>query len=85
MTLNEWMAALSDELGLDNEQLGPDDMHTVLDLARDVAHLVQRPAAPLTAYLVGLAVGRGGTLSAVGAKATALAQGLEAGKDPDQN
>ena len=31
----------------------------VLDLARDVAHQVLRPGAPVTAYLLGLAVGRG--------------------------
>jgi len=30
----------------------------VLDLARDVAHGVARPAAPLTAYLLGVAAGR---------------------------
>ncbi len=30
----------------------------VLDLARDVAHDVARPAAPLTTFLVGLAAGR---------------------------
>lgn len=35
------------------------DRTAVLDLARDVAHGVARPAAPLTAYLVGVAVGRG--------------------------
>ena len=29
----------------------------VLDLVRDVAHQVNRPAAPLTAFLVGLAHG----------------------------
>ena len=31
----------------------------LLDMARDVAHGVLRPAAPLTAYLLGVAVGRG--------------------------
>ncbi|MGH3781916.1 MAG: DUF6457 domain-containing protein, partial [Pseudonocardiaceae bacterium] len=30
----------------------------VLDMSRDVAHGVARPAAPLTAYLLGLAAGR---------------------------
>ncbi|MEP6461886.1 MAG: DUF6457 domain-containing protein [Frankiaceae bacterium] len=37
----------------------PADRDLVLDLARDVAHGVARPAAPLTTYLVGIAVGRG--------------------------
>lgn len=39
--------------------LGPLDARLVLDLARDVAHGVARPAAPLSAYLLGVAVGRG--------------------------
>ena len=41
----------------------------MLDVARDVAHGVARPAAPLTAYLLGLAVGRAGD----GAAAVGLA------------
>ena len=42
-------------------QLDPSvvDRQLVLDLARDVAHRVLRPGAPLTAYLLGVAVGRG--------------------------
>lgn len=55
-TLDEWAAAVCGELGLDPAGLDP---RLVLDLARDVAHGVARPAAPLTAYLLGVAVGRG--------------------------
>jgi hypothetical protein len=36
------------------------DHDLVLDVARDVAHGVARTAAPLTTYLLGLAVGRSG-------------------------
>ncbi|OUE20987.1 hypothetical protein BFL36_11225 [Clavibacter michiganensis] len=36
------------------------DVSLVLDLARDAAHGVARPAAPLTTFLLGLAVGRAG-------------------------
>lgn len=37
-------------------------LSTVLDLARDAAHAVERPAAPLTTFLVGYAAARrGGT------------------------
>lgn len=50
MTLPEWVAVVCEELGID-----PPDMKLVLDFARDVAHRVDRPAAPLTALLVGLA------------------------------
>jgi hypothetical protein len=53
-TLDDWTDAVSDALGL-----GPVDTALVLDLAREVAHGVTRPAAPLSAYLLGLAVGRG--------------------------
>ena len=55
-TLDEWAAAVCAELGLDPAAL---DLRLVLDLARDVAHGVARPAAPLTAYLLGVAVGQG--------------------------
>ena len=58
-TLEEWTAAVCAELGLDPASA---DVATVLDLARDAAHGVARPAAPLTAYLVGVAVGQGMTL-----------------------
>lgn len=55
-TLDEWAAEVCGELGLDPASL---DTRLVLDLARDVAHGVARPAAPLTAYLLGVAVGQG--------------------------
>lgn len=52
------------DLGLD---VSPADIRgPVLDLARDVAHGVARPAAPLTTFLLGLAAGqRGGDQAAV--------------------
>jgi hypothetical protein len=53
--MNEWMNAVSDALALPKDV----DARTVLDLARDVAHGVERPAAPVTTYLVGVAVGAG--------------------------
>lgn len=53
-TLDQWTAAVCADLGVDRP-----DAKAILDLARDVAHAVDRPAAPLTAYLVGVAVGRG--------------------------
>jgi Domain of unknown function (DUF6457) len=61
-TLEEWTAAVRAGLGLDPGPLSTAETKSVLDLARDVAHAVDRPAAPLTAYLLGLAVGRGLTL-----------------------
>jgi hypothetical protein len=47
----------------------------VLDVARDVAHEVNRPAAPLTAYLLGMAVGRGLSLPEAADRIRALAAG----------
>lgn len=55
-TLDRWTEAACAELGLTPAQV---PARMVLDLARDVAHQVERPAAPLTAFLLGLAVGQG--------------------------
>jgi hypothetical protein len=61
--LDDWVADAAAALGLDASAL---DVPGVLELARDVAHGVARPAAPVTAFLVGLAAGRaGGDASAV--------------------
>jgi hypothetical protein len=58
MTLAEWTAELSSALGVDLD-LEIDD---VLDIARDAAHQIERPAAPLTTFLIGYAAAlRGGT------------------------
>ncbi|WP_433501027.1 DUF6457 domain-containing protein [Sphaerimonospora sp. CA-214678] len=54
--LEEWTALVCRELGVDPALL---DRAAVLDLTKDVAHGVARPAAPLTAYLLGLAQGAG--------------------------
>ncbi|REF01031.1 DUF6457 domain-containing protein [Thermomonospora umbrina] len=72
--LEDWIEAVCLELGLDRDRL---DRDLVLDLARDVAHGVARPAAPLTAYLLGLAVGRGDAARDAAARITELAQGWE--------
>jgi hypothetical protein len=73
MTLDEWVAEVSDRLGI-----GPVDTMAVLDLARDVAHGVARPAAPLTCLLVGLAAGSADDLDRVIEQVRAL---LPAGDD----
>jgi molybdopterin-guanine dinucleotide biosynthesis protein A len=49
--LDEWISAVKDELGIDLDV----DTKALLDLARDAAHGVARPAAPLTTFLVGYA------------------------------
>ncbi|GKQ38746.1 molybdenum cofactor guanylyltransferase [Streptomyces sp. A012304] len=52
--LDEWISAVKDELGIDLDV----DTGALLDLARDAAHGVARPAAPLTTFLVGYAAAR---------------------------
>lgn len=72
-TLAEWAVAAGRALGLDPTE-GDTSQELVLDLARVVAHQVTRPAAPVTAYLLGLAVGRGADPEAAAATLTALAR-----------
>ena len=71
MNLNEWTEAACAELGLDAADA---NVKLVLDLARDVAHNVVRPGAPVSAYLLGLAVGRGADPADAAARLTALAE-----------
>jgi hypothetical protein len=60
VTLVEWAEAVRRELELTGtEPLGKEDVDRVLDLAKDAAHSVARPAAPLTTDLLGIAVGQG--------------------------
>jgi hypothetical protein len=66
--LDDWAATASQALGV---SIGPDDVAAILDLARDAAHGIARPAAPLTAYLAGVAVGQGRPLSSAVAALTA--------------
>ncbi|WP_328318579.1 DUF6457 domain-containing protein [Streptomyces sp. NBC_00388] len=52
--LDEWITAVKAELGIDLNV----DTGVLLDLARDAAHGVARPAAPLTTFLVGYAAAK---------------------------
>lgn len=56
--LREWSEAVIRELDLTGAVDPAAAQPLVLDLAKDVAHGVARPAAPLTTYLLGVAVGR---------------------------
>ena len=69
-TLDRWTQAACAELGLDPAQV---PARVVLDLARDAAHQVDRPAAPLTAFMLGLAVGGGQSLDQAAHQLTDLA------------
>ncbi|MGP9019866.1 NTP transferase domain-containing protein [Streptomyces sp. BR1] len=71
--LDEWITAVKNELGIDLDV----DTGVLLDLARDAAHGVARPAAPLTTFLVGYAAakagGEGTDVAEAARKAAALA------------
>ncbi|MDG9718450.1 NTP transferase domain-containing protein [Streptomyces sp. DH24] len=71
--LDEWISAVKDELGIDLDV----DTGALLDLARDAAHGVARPAAPLTTFLVGYAAAQSGggpeAVAEAARKAAALA------------
>ncbi|HEX4818402.1 MAG TPA: NTP transferase domain-containing protein [Nonomuraea sp.] len=69
--LNEWTALACKELGIDPAAV---DRDQILDLTKEVAHGVARPAAPLTAYLLGLAQGSGSAPDDAVAKLTTLAK-----------
>jgi hypothetical protein len=70
-SLDRWAAAASAELGI--EPPG-DFIKKVLDLARVAAHRVDRPAAPVTAFLLGIAVGQGRPLPESARQLQGLAQ-----------
>lgn len=53
--LQEWVREVGEVLGIDGDGAQDD----LLDAARVVAHTVERRAAPLTTYLIGVAVGSG--------------------------
>lgn len=69
--LDEWVAEVRAALELTPAH--PEEHKLVLDIARDVAHGVLRPAAPVSAYLLGLAVGRGADPAASAAAISELA------------
>jgi hypothetical protein len=77
--LDAWLHELAAALGLEATEV---DQNLILDVARDAAHNVARPAAPITTFLVGLAAGlHGGSPDEVRA-AAATAQRLAAARTP---
>lgn len=77
MNLHDWIDELCDVLDVETEV----DEALVLDLARAAAHNVERPAAPVTTYLLGLAAGSRRadpeTIELLAGKAQALAEGWD--------
>ena len=71
MTLDEWAALAAGELGVERPDAAAQRL--VLDVAREVAHHTLRPGAPLSTYLIGVAVGRGASLEEAARAVTAAA------------
>jgi molybdopterin-guanine dinucleotide biosynthesis protein A len=71
-TLASWVDVVVAELGLTADG----DIDSVLGLARDAAHNLDRPAAPLTTYLLGYAAASGGLDRAQVAELAARLGGL---------
>ena len=74
--LDAWAAALRERFGPAPEDLS---IPLILDLARDVAVGVARPAAPFSAFVAGLVAGRAGGSPADTADAVAAISELAAG------
>lgn len=70
--LSDWTDRVVAELELP-ETMDEATLRLILDVARDAAHGVARPAAPLTTYLLGIAVGRGADPATAAQQITALA------------
>jgi len=83
-TLDDWTDAVVSELGVADLVDGR-TRDLVLDMTKDVAHGVARPAAPLTAYLMGLAAGRAGSgeeAAGYAARISAMALAWENPEEP---
>lgn len=81
-TLDNWIAVASAELGVDPAAV---DVRLILDLARDVAHQVDRPAAPVTAFLLGLAASAGIPANDAAARLDRLAAAWAADRAADDS
>jgi Domain of unknown function (DUF6457) len=69
--MQEWVDAVSAALGVDVAT----DIDAILDVARDAAHNVDRPAAPVTTYLLGAGVAAGADPAQAAAVVSELALG----------
>lgn len=71
--LAAWVEVASNDLNLTDTEV---DIDAVLGLARDAAHHVERPAAPLSTYLLGYAAAKGSLSRAEVAELAARLGGL---------
>ena len=76
--IDKWVDEVAAALGVDLEV----DINDLLDLARDAAHSIARPAAPLTTFLVGYAAAQHGGGPAAVQEAAATVRTLLAEPPP---
>jgi hypothetical protein len=81
VTLDEWGSAAAAELGVDAPS--GEDRRLVLDVAREVAHNVVRPGAPLATFLLGYAVARGASITEAAEILVNLARRVDAAGTAD--
>jgi hypothetical protein len=83
VNLHDWIDELMDALEVE----GDIDEGLVLDVARQAAHRVERPAAPISTFLLGFAAGRAGAdpseVEELAGRVLDLAERWEGGEDLD--
>jgi hypothetical protein len=80
---DSWLREAAEELGRPELALSAGQQAALLDLARVAAHSVARPAAPLTTFLAGYALGIGGGLDGLDSVVSALRAAAEAHEPPE--
>ncbi len=82
-TMDDWIEGMKSEFGLDLDV----DFREMLDVTKAAAHHVARPAAPVTAFLVGYAAAQAGggadAVRDVCRRTTALAEGWSGSESDD--
>lgn len=72
--MDTWIKTVCAELNLSADV----NKDVILDVARIVAHGLERPAAPITTFLLGYAVARGANVTDAAAKIEMLVNNLPA-------
>lgn len=75
--MDTWVEAVKRELGITDDV----DVAVILDVAKEAAHAVQRPAAPVTTYLMGVAVANGADIAEARERAKLAASRVKPVKD----
>lgn len=76
--MRDWIEAVTAELSIQGVDVTDALMKEILAVARDAAHNVERPAAPLTTYLMGIAVAQGADPADVAQRVGQLAENWNA-------